>query len=70
MIRKLLDFVTFRCRHSHVSLPFTSASAGDYERHTDWEPVSNSKSMSHYVVCLDCGQKFGYDWSNMKVKWN
>jgi hypothetical protein len=21
----------------------------------------------HYVVCLDCGHKFQYDWANMRV---
>lgn len=21
----------------------------------------------HYVVCLDCGHKFEYDWANMRV---
>jgi len=21
----------------------------------------------HYVVCLDCGRKFEYDWTNMRV---
>lgn len=22
---------------------------------------------SHYVVCLKCGRRFGYDWSLMRV---
>ena len=22
---------------------------------------------SHYVVCLKCGRRFGYDWGSMKV---
>jgi hypothetical protein len=26
--------------------------------------------MSHYVVCLDCGRKFGYDWSQMRTIWH
>jgi len=21
----------------------------------------------HYVVCLDCGHKFDYDWNNMRM---
>lgn len=21
----------------------------------------------HYVVCLECGKAFGYDWSRMKI---
>jgi len=22
---------------------------------------------SHYIVCLDCGKKFAYDWQNMRI---
>jgi len=32
----------------------------------DWMPVGHG-GPSHYVVCLDCGKKFSYDWSNMRV---
>jgi hypothetical protein len=24
----------------------------------------------HYVVCLDCGRKFEYDWDKMRVVGN
>jgi len=70
MFRKLLNFFTFRCRHTNVTQPFASAIPVDYERHTDWQPVSTTTSMSHYVVCLDCGRKFGYDWSQMRTIWH
>jgi len=70
MFRKLLQFFTFRCRHGHVTQPFTTAVSEDYSRTTDWQPVSNTSAMSHYVVCLDCGRKFGYDWSQMRVIWH
>jgi hypothetical protein len=33
-------------------------------------PVTNShmaKFSKHYVVCLDCGQEFPYDWDKMKI---
>jgi hypothetical protein len=53
-----------------VTQPFVSASTPDYERSVDWQPVSTTTSMSHYVVCLDCGRKFGYDWSQMRVIWH
>lgn len=43
----------FRCRHSWLSSPFT--------------PRSTSGEVSEtYVVCLDCGKKFPYDWENMR----
>ena len=32
----------------------------------DWEPVAAS-GPGHYVVCLECGKKFGYDWSEMRI---
>ncbi len=70
MFHKLKQFFSLGCRHTHMTQPFASATTEDYSRHTDWQPVSNSSSMSHYVVCLDCGRKFGYDWSKMQVRWN
>ncbi len=70
MLKKLMGLFTLSCRHSHMTQPFTTASQQDYARHTDWQPISTTTSMSHYVVCLDCGRKFGYDWSKMRVIWN
>lgn len=70
MFRKLFQILTLRCRHNRMTQPFTSASPIDYERNVDWQPVSTTTSMSHYVVCLDCGRKFGYDWSQMRVIWH
>jgi hypothetical protein len=32
----------------------------------EWETLSTSGA-AHYVVCLDCGKKFAYDWSEMRV---
>ena len=70
MFRKMLQVLTFKCRHNRTTQPFVSASTPDYERSVDWQPVSTTTSMSHYVVCLDCGRKFGYDWSQMRVIWH
>ena len=70
MFQLLKNLFTLSCRHHHVTQPFTNAAPVDYARHTDWQPISTTKSQSHYVVCLDCGRKFGYDWSKMKVMWN
>jgi len=36
------------------------ASASD-----DWEAVGSGPS--HYVVCLECGKKFAYDWQHMRI---
>ena len=70
MFRKLFQFFSLSCRHNHMTQPFASAAPEDYTRHTDWQPATSMSSMSHYVVCLDCGRKFGYDWSRMRVLWN
>ena len=70
MLKKLMRMFTLSCGHSNVTQPFATAAPEDYSRHTDWQPISNTQSMSHYVVCLDCGKKFGYDWSKMRVVWN
>jgi hypothetical protein len=34
--------------------------------HLDWSEELPADS-THYVVCLDCGRRFAYDWSAMKV---
>ena len=34
--------------------------------HTSYSfPITNGKTT--YVVCLDCGKEFEYDWAKMKV---
>ncbi len=70
MLTRLKQIFSLSCRHSHMTQPFATATATDYSRHSDWQPISNTQAMSHYVVCLDCGKKFGYDWSNMRVIWH
>ncbi len=53
MFAKLLDAV-FGCHHSRYSFPMTSR--------------SRSRAVgATYVVCLDCGREFPYDWKQMKV---
>ena len=64
MLEKILQLLNVSCRHRNMSHPFAAAapraSAAD-----DWEPVAQAGG--HYVVCLDCGKKFQYDWSNMRI---
>lgn len=71
MFEKILQFFAIRCRHRHLSQPF--AVAGRTASVGDWESVASPRSLAtqtrtgHYVVCLDCGQKFPYDWSQMRI---
>ncbi len=45
----------FRCRHRRTSFPRS--------------PASQSKAQPEdmYVVCLDCGKRFHYDWERMRI---
>lgn len=58
MFAKVFDAM-FGCRHSRYSFPMTVR-------------AGSRKSMSSgrtgtYVVCLDCGREFAYDWQQMRV---
>jgi hypothetical protein len=55
---KVLQFL-FGCRHANYSFPQTAK--GNKRR-------SAAASLTGtYVVCLDCGHEFSYDWQNMKI---
>jgi len=64
MLEKMLNL--FGCRHAHLSVPFSMETARQNQAHLDWAEELPS-GCSHYVVCLECGRRFGYDWSEMKV---
>ena len=51
--------VFFGCGHQHYSFPISSK-------------ILKQRSVAAgltgtYVVCLDCGKEFAYDWEQMKV---
>jgi hypothetical protein len=51
----------FGCSHKHTTFPLTparKASTGS----------SGSARMGTYVVCLDCGQEFRYNWKEMRME--
>jgi len=55
------------CRHRHISQPFSAVSSSrQHSGHSEWESISQSES-GLYVVCLDCGKHFAYDWSQMRM---
>ena len=58
MIASLLD-VLFGCCHKRYSFPITVKSA---HRRSEAASVTGT-----YVVCLDCGKEFPYDWREMRV---
>jgi hypothetical protein len=54
----LFDLV-FGCSHKRCSFPMTTRGA---KRRSAAASVTGT-----YVVCLDCGKEFPYDWKSMKV---
>jgi len=56
MIGSLLNAL-FGCSHDRTTFPLTPSRkmAATTQRH------------GTYVVCLDCGQEFRYDWKQMRV---
>lgn len=51
--------VLFGCSHKNCSFPITKKRG---QRQTAAAAVTGT-----YVVCLDCGKEFAYDWQQMKI---
>lgn len=58
MITDLVDML-FGCSHKRYTFPITAKGAA---RH-----MAAASPTGTYVVCLDCGKEFAYDWDRMKV---
>ncbi len=65
MLEKILQMLTVSCSHKRISKPFSAALPVAAVSSGDWDSVSSASS--HYIVCLDCGKKFQYDWSAMRI---
>jgi hypothetical protein len=52
----LLDTL-FGCPHQHLTFPLTRKRVR----------LPGARTPDPYVVCLDCGEEFTYDWQKMKV---
>jgi hypothetical protein len=64
---KVQQLLAASCLHRHLTQPFSAVSSN--RLHSDLnegESISQSQSRP-YVVCLDCGRHFAYDWSQMRV---
>jgi hypothetical protein len=59
MIPKFFDALCGGCWHNHYSFPITVRPCS---RRNTAASVTGT-----YVVCLDCGKEFTYDWEEMKV---
>jgi predicted transcriptional regulator len=58
MIATLLGSI-FGCSHSRTTFPLTPS------RRTQLS--SEASRQGTYVVCLDCGKEFDYNWKEMRV---
>jgi hypothetical protein len=50
----------FGCWHKRMSFPITSRRG---QRRTGAAAATGT-----YVVCLDCGKEFAYDWQTMRIQ--
>jgi hypothetical protein len=66
MLEKGWTLWPFGCRHKNLSVPFSTERGQQQQMHVD-VPDELPPGCSHYVVCLQCGRRFGYDWGSMKV---
>ena len=51
--------VFFGCRHQNYSFPISSKILK--------QRTGGAGATGSYVVCLECGKEFAYDWEQMKV---
>ena len=58
MLSKVYDFF-FGCTHRNYSFPRTAKGAT--------RRIQAASLTGTYVVCLDCGKEFAYDWQEMRV---
>jgi hypothetical protein len=58
MLGKMFDAV-FGCWHTHYSFPISVRPGSRRSR--------AASLTGTYVVCLDCGKEFPYDWKEMRL---
>ena len=58
MLTKFADLF-FGCWHKHYSFPIT--------KRPGQRRSGAALATGTYVVCLDCGKEFAYDWKQMKI---
>jgi hypothetical protein len=51
--------VLFGCPHNRITLPLTPA--------RNFKAPAAAQRHGTYVVCLDCGQEFHYNWVEMRM---
>jgi hypothetical protein len=57
MINSLIDTI-FGCAHKRTTFPLTPSRKST---------VSEGARSSTYIVCLNCGKEFDYNWKEMRI---
>ena len=57
MIANVMDML-FGCWHTNYSFPITAKKGHQKEA---------ARLTGTYVVCLECGKEFAYDWKSMRI---
>ena len=66
MVNKILQLLSIRCSHKKLSQPLPPLPHQARRAvNSDWDLPAPAGQ--HYVVCLDCGHKFQYDWAKMRM---
>jgi hypothetical protein len=60
MLQSLLNSL-FGCSHQRTTFPLTPG-----RKNSGYAAPSATRSGT-YVVCLDCGKEFAYDWDGMRI---
>ena len=67
MFGRLLQVLHLACAHRRMSRPISNASTREHRPPArEWKTVGDETG--DYVVCLDCGKEFAYDWEKMQIK--
>ena len=59
MLQAILNSL-FACSHRNTSFPLTPNRRHGF-------PAPGAGRSGTYVVCLDCGKEFAYDWNEMRL---
>ena len=67
MWEKVLQVLDLGCWHRHLSQPFSPPPPRSSMTTLHGTSMLLPYRSEPYVVCLDCGRHFDYDWTHMRL---
>ena len=67
MRERVLQLLAMSCWHRHLSQPFSLPPARNSAANSYNTTTLTPDRKKPYVVCLDCGRHFDYDWTHMQI---